>query len=182
MVKEEGDMCNLDITHYINVAKNAVIFEEHELRILKEIIEELQLTAKAKNIYFKFEKPEKKLPAINADPEKLKVALTNIFDNAIKYTTKGEVIIKIQILDKKLRIISKDTGIGISQEDKENLFSGIFERGEEAQKVFTTGRGIGLYIASQIIQAHNGKVWAESAGHDKGSTFFIVLPTIWMSN
>ncbi len=144
--------------------------------ILKEILEELQFTAQTKGVYLKLEKPMEKLPIIEADPEKLKVALFNIFDNGIKYTTKGGITIKLQISDKKLRIISQDTGIGILKENMKNLFTGIFERGEEAKKLFTTGRGIGLYIASQIIQAHNGRIWAESEGPGKGSTFFIELP------
>ena len=66
--------------------------------------------------------------------------------------------------------------MGISKEDMKTLFTGIFERGEEAKKIFTTGRGIGLYIASQIIQAHNGRIWAESEGTGKGSTFCVELP------
>jgi len=144
--------------------------------ILKETIEELQFTAQTKGIYLKLEKPKEKLPTIEADPEKLKVALANIFDNGIKYTAKGGITIKIQVSDKKLQIVSRDTGMGISKEDMKDLFSGVFERGVEAKKVFTTGRGIGLYIASQIIQAHNGRIWAESEGSNKGSTFFIELP------
>ncbi|MBU4274419.1 HAMP domain-containing histidine kinase [Patescibacteria group bacterium] len=144
--------------------------------ILEEVVEELQPTAQTKNIYLKLDKPAEKLPPIKADPEKLKVALFNIFDNGIKYTAQGGITIKFQISDKKLRILSQDTGIGISKEDMKTLFSGIFERGEEAKKLFTTGRGIGLYISSKIIEAHNGKIWVESEGPGKGSTFFIELP------
>jgi len=50
------------------------------------------------------------------------------------------------------------------------------ERGEQAKKLYTTGRGIGLYLASQIIRANGGKLWAESEGRGKGSTFYIELP------
>jgi len=65
---------------------------------------------------------------------------------------------------------------GLDKEEAENLFSRIFERSKTAQKLFTTGRGIGLFISAKIIQAHNGKVWAESEGLGKGSAFYVELP------
>jgi len=144
--------------------------------ILKEVLDELKFTAKSKGIYLKFERPENPLPPAMADVEKLKVALYNIIDNGIKYTNKGGITIRCRVLDNELEIMSKDTGIGITPEEKGGLFAGIFERGKEAKKVFTTGRGIGLYISGQIIKAHNGKVWVESEGRGKGSTFHIRLP------
>jgi len=144
--------------------------------ILKEIIEELSQEAETKKIYLKLQKPKKKLPPIKADSEKLKVALTNIIDNGIKYTNKGGVTIRLEIKDLRLQIIVKDTGIGVSKEELKTLFKRTFERNEQAKKVYTTGRGIGLYIASQIIEAHQGNLWAESEGKGKGSTFYVEPP------
>jgi len=89
---------------------------------------------------------------------------------------KGGLTLSLEVTDSRIRIISRDTGMGISEEELKNLFGRVFERGKEAQKVFTTGRGIGLYIAARIIEAHNGRVWAESEGKGKGSTFFVELP------
>ena len=111
-----------------------------------------------------------------ADREKLKAAIYNIIDNAIKYTTEGEVSIKVKTDENKITIIIEDTGIGISRENLINMFGKTFERGETAKKTFINGRGIGLFITKQIISAHNGKIWAESPGEDKGSTFYIELP------
>jgi len=71
----------------------------------------------------------------------------------------------------------KDTGIGIPKDKIETLFDTTFERGEEAKRVATVGSGIGLYLSIQIIRSHNGKIWAESDGEGKGSTFYIELPT-----
>jgi len=149
--------------------------------ILKEIIEELQLEAKARGIYLKLQKPalrqtQGKLPKIKADPEKLKVALFNIVDNGIKYTPKGGVIVRCQPSDNKLQIIVEDTGMGIPKEELKTLFTRTFERSKEAKKVYGTGRGIGLFITGHIIRAHKGKIWAESEGKDKGSMFYIELP------
>ncbi|MDD2732193.1 MAG: HAMP domain-containing sensor histidine kinase [Candidatus Pacebacteria bacterium] len=143
--------------------------------ILNEIIEDLKPEAEQKGIYLKMEKPGK-LPKIKADQSKLKMALSNIIDNAVKYTEKGGVLIKLETTDSQLRVITKDTGIGIDKEEAENLFTRIFERSKTAQKMFTTGRGIGLFISAKIIEGHKGKAWAESEGLGKGSTFFVELP------
>ena len=126
------------------------------------------------------EKP-KEPPAERGKKKKLKAALYNIFDNAIKYTQKGGVGITINLnsqTPKTLLITVKDTGIGMTKERMQKLFNSTFERGEQARKEFVTGRGIGLYIASQIVKAHKGRVWAESEGEGKGSTFYIERPAV----
>ena len=167
----------LDISQFQMGKK--VVFLEKEVPvepIIKEIVDELKFIAEAKNIYLRVRKPKKKIPPIKADSEKLKVALFNIFDNSIKYTTKGGVTIQYGVVNNKLRIIVKDTGIGITKEQKEKLFGRLFARGEKAQKLYTTGRGIGLYVSARIFEAHKGKIWVESEGQGKGSTFYIELP------
>lgn len=157
--------------------------------IFQEIITELEFKAKSKGIYLKFkpialaspamaddqEKPGELL-IITADREKLKSALFNIIDNAIKYTIKGGVSIKIEDEGKIVKIIISDTGIGIPKEKVGTIFETMFERTEQAQKAADVGKGIGLYLAGQIIKGHNGKIWAESEGEGKGSTFNIELP------
>jgi len=143
--------------------------------LLKEVTEELQFEVKTRGLYLKYEKTGK-IPTIKADPEKLKVALFNIIDNGIKYTRKGGIIVKCQITNSKLQITVKDTGIGIEPSQAKKLFKEAFARGGEAKKVYGFGRGIGLFITGHIIKAHNGKIWAESEGVGKGSTFYIELP------
>ena len=144
--------------------------------ILKSIIAEVKLEAKEKKLYLRMEKPEEEIPEIKADASKLEVALTNLIDNAVKYTAKGGVKIKVERPDSKIRIIIKDTGMGMAKEDIEKLFSKTFERGEEAKKMFGSGKGIGLYLSYNIIKSHNGKLWAESDGPGKGSSFIVELP------
>ena len=143
--------------------------------ILDEAVEELGYEAEARGIWLKFEKP-KEIPRIKADPEKLKIALFNIVDNGIKYTKKGGVTISVSKTDAKIQIAVKDTGAGIPKEEQKELFTRLFERGKEAEKLHSTGKGIGLYITYHIIKAHQGRIWAESEGKGKGSTFFIELP------
>lgn len=143
--------------------------------IFAEIMEELKFEADNKKLYLRLEK-DKKLPKVIADSERLKIALFNFIDNAIKYTTTGGVTINLSQSNKKLNIMIKDTGIGIAKDDLKTMFSRVFERGKDAKEVHGTGRGIGLYIAGHIVKAHKGNVWVESEGKGKGSTFHIEIP------
>jgi histidine kinase len=99
----------------------------------------------------------------------------NLVDNAIKYTDKGTVEISFEISDNVARCKIKDNGLGISLEELPHLFT-RFMRTKEAQLVQTEGTGLGLYVAKTIIEAQSGKIWAESAGIGKGSTFVFELP------
>ena len=74
-----------------------------------------------------------------------------------------------------LLIKISDTGAGMTQQEISKLFES-FSRGTTGTKRWTEGAGLGLYIAKQFVHMHKGKIWAESEGKDKGSTFFIELP------
>ncbi|MBM3206291.1 MAG: hypothetical protein FJZ43_01580 [Candidatus Staskawiczbacteria bacterium] len=144
------------------------------LTLVNEIVGELQFKAESKGVYVKLVQPEKVF-TISADREKLKAAIFNIVDNAVKYTERGGVTIKIQD-NGAVRIIISDTGIGIPKEKLSTIFEDMFERTEAAKRVTSIGSGVGLYLAGQIIKAHKGKVWVESEGNGKGSIFYIELP------
>jgi signal transduction histidine kinase len=172
----------LDITQFQLGNKNVVSLKNgvNLCPIFQDIIRDIELEAKKKGIYVRIEKPEGSC-AVRADEPKLKAALMNIFDNAVKYTNKGGITIKLRVENSKgelpkVKAEIKDTGMGIPKEKLPKLFELTFERSEGAKKNFATGRGIGLYLSSQIIKAHNGKLWAESEGEGKGSTFHIELP------
>lgn len=169
----------LDITQF-QMGKNVIKIEQGvNLKVLLEnIINEVKFEAQSKKIKINFELKGQEFNnyEITADANKLKVAIFNIIDNAVKYTNRGNVNISLESDGKILKIIIKDTGIGILKEAMADLFSKAFERGKIARQTFATGRGIGLYISSQIIKAHKGKIWAESDGENKGSSFFVELP------
>ena len=74
-----------------------------------------------------------------------------------------------------VKVVIKDTGIGIRKGEAKELFK-KFVRGEGVAQVDTGGSGLGLFIAKKITEAHNGKIWAESAGRDMGSSFTFTLP------
>lgn len=165
------DVSQLQLGKEIVETKQKASIEE----MFKQIAENEEPEVKEKGIYLRIEKP-KNVPLIPADKNKLKIALENIVDNAVKYTEKGGVTIKLQSEKEKLKISITDTGIGMDEPALKNIFSKTFERGDQAQKIFATGRGIGLYLSAKIIEAHHGKIWAESAGKGKGSTFIVELP------
>lgn len=148
--------------------------------ILENILKELSFQAEKRGISLNLEKAKENIPPIKADPSKLQMALFNVIDNSIKYTPKGGITIQVKnkTIDngRKIEIIVKDTGIGMTKEDIDSLFSNLLARGEGAKKVNVTGRGIGLYLSAKIIEAHNGRIWAESEGEGKGSAFHIELP------
>ena len=110
---------------------------------------------------------------------KLKQVFTNLTDNSIKYTPKGEVNISLSRPSPKIiRFEIKDTGIGISPESLPKLFE-KFSRAEGANDVNVIGTGLGLFVAKEMITAHEGgKVWAESEGLGKGSRFIVELKGI----
>ena len=111
------------------------------------------------------------------DPNKIKEVVSNLIDNALKYTKEGGVTVSLEGTPSVARIIVTDTGIGIHPEDQKNLFE-KFLRSKETTKMVVSGAGLGLYVGKSFIAAHGGRIWAESAGPDKGSRFIIELPLI----
>jgi PAS domain S-box-containing protein len=115
------------------------------------------------------------------DKEKIHEVIENLLINAIKYTpVGGQITIDSKQKDGHYIISIKDTGIGLTQKEIEQLFTqfGKIERYGQGWDVGIEGTGLGLYIAKELITLHEGKIWVESAGRNKGSTFFFSLPII----
>jgi signal transduction histidine kinase len=143
--------------------------------LIESVVEELLPFAQEKGLYLKYEKS--RLPTIKADKKRIREAIWNLVDNAIKYTRSGGVKISTKIENEKLKIIVSDTGIGMEKEELERFLEGkIFERGREAKKMYGPGKGIGLTLAVEFVKAHGGRILAKSEGFGKGSTFWIELP------
>jgi len=115
----------------------------------------------------------------NFDKEKIYEVITNLLINAIKYTPIGGTITIDSHQKNHHYIISiKDTGIGLTKKEIAQLFRqfGKIERYGQGWDVGIEGTGLGLYISKELINLHDGKIWAESAGRNKGSTFYFSLP------
>ncbi len=150
------------------------------MEIVKEVIGDLANQAKQKNLELRLleaSTSEKSLPKVKADPLKIRQVVQNLIDNAIKYTEKGEVVVRLEKENGSVVFSVSDTGMGITKEDRVNLFE-KFQRGKGVNVRDTEGTGLGLYLAAKIVEAHGGKIWAVSEGRLKGSTFSFSLPMI----
>ncbi|HNW71315.1 MAG TPA: ATP-binding protein [Candidatus Paceibacterota bacterium] len=118
---------------------------------------------------------------IKGDAFWMKEVISNLIDNAINYTASGKIKIdlekEITTSTNKIVFFVKDTGVGIVPGDKKNLFT-EGGRGKNSVKMNVNSTGYGLYSVKLVVQAHNGKVWVESEGKGKGSTFFLEFDAI----
>jgi signal transduction histidine kinase len=131
--------------------------------------------ATTKNLAYNFENIEKDL-TIDGDYVQLGEAIKNLIDNSITYTPQGNIIIKLARDENNALLSIKDTGAGISEDDKKNLFK-PGGRGKDSIKLNVNSTGYGLAFVKGVVDAHHGKVWVESEV-GKGSEFFIKLPLI----
>jgi len=112
---------------------------------------------------------------VNADRDKIGQVISNFLSNAIKYSPKeSTVTLSAKIAGDNVLVAVADKGIGVKLKDQEKIFQ-RFYRAESDHIKTISGFGIGLYLASEIIQRHKGKIWVESE-EDKGSTFYFSLP------
>lgn len=147
------------------------------LYLVEQTLFEFSGETNKKRVELIFLKPEAPLPVLNCDLKLMRVVLENLIENAIKYSDKeGKVFISLKQKDNDILLSIHDTGIGIKDEDKENIFK-KFYRANNAQMKDTVGSGLGLFTAKKIIEKHNGKIWFENA-NGGGTTFFISLPII----
>ena len=108
---------------------------------------------------------------VEADRSRLNQVVSNLLNNAIKFTKEGTIITTAEQKDIHVVISVKDTGIGIDPEILPRLFTRFATKSESG-----TGTGLGLFISKSIIEAHGGRMWAENNGHEKGATFTFSLP------
>lgn len=150
--------------------------DENIVNIIKESIEELIYYANKRRIFLNVSFP--KILVIEVDKIRIQQVVTNILSNAIKNTPpEGTINIKLLNYDDFVDLSIEDTGIGLTKEEKEQLFKrfGKIERYGRALGVDIEGSGLGLYISNEIVKLHNGRIIVESEGRHQGSKFTIRL-------
>jgi len=148
--------------------------EEISLRqVIKNSLEGQRDLAKEKGVKLKVELSEG-LPRIKGSASRLQQVVTNLVNNAINYTPEGRITVRVREQAKDLLVEVVDTGIGIPPGDIPRLFEDFFRAGN----VETKGTGLGLSISRRIVEAHGGKIWAESPCSETniGSKFSFTLP------
>jgi len=119
---------------------------------------------------------EPNLPDINVDKDRIIQVLTNLVGNALQYTPSGgKVILLVHREPSDILFSVIDSGIGISADQIPLIFN-RFYRTDKSRTRTSGGSGIGLTIAKALVKAHQGKIWAESMGEGKGSTFSFLIP------
>ena len=141
---------------------------------IEEIATGMQTQLDDKNIDLVLDIPQEICPVL-ADKLRLGQVITNLLSNACKYSPQGaRVTIRAREEDAGIRIDVSDTGIGISPEDLERLFTKFF-RADNSSTREVSGSGLGLYITKHLIEAHGGRIWASSQ-IGQGTTFSIIWP------
>ena len=180
-ISESARLMTLSIEDYLNISRIEQGRMKYEMSdfdirdLAQKVVDEYVPVAQDKNLDLSY--ISKKEPIlIHADIGKIKQVLANLVDNSIKYTPEGKVTVSVEeTKNNRVQIIVQDTGVGIPKDDLGGLFS-KFVRARGANKINTSGTGLGLYVAKQMVEAHKGKIWAESKGKGTGSKFIVELP------
>ena len=113
--------------------------------------------------------------SLNGDQVYLSQVVSNLIDNAVRYTPAGSIEVALANKDDQVIFSVKDSGVGICKEDSKKLFT-KYGHGKDSRKINVESNGLGLYIVKGIVDGHHGKIWYESEGTGKGTTFFVQLP------
>ena len=144
--------------------------------VVKKVAGSFSVQIQEKKLQFSFEYPRDALPKVSVDRGKLEMAVQNLIDNAVKYTS-SDGKIKVYLKETSpdyLAVFIEDTGIGIPKNQQHRIFSKFF-RADNAIRFETEGSGLGLYIAQNIVTSHKGKINFKSE-ENKGSVFYFSLP------
>jgi signal transduction histidine kinase len=143
--------------------------------LAREVYDTFVLRAKEKDLQFELKIPENGLTEVETDRSKIREVISNLTDNALKYTIKGGVKIRLSQEQESVQVAIIDTGIGVPLDEIPYLFT-KFSRGKDISRLNTGGTGLGLHVGKKMIEALGGRIWVESRGTNLGSTFFVEIP------
>ena len=162
------DISRIENDKFLDLSK-----EKFDLRQkIENLIDDVRnLIPQKKDIQIRFESNVKKSSVmVEGDKERIFEVISNLLNNAIKFTEEGEIVVVLDEKDGQAMVSVRDTGSGIAPEVYPNLFTKFTTKSER-------GTGLGLFIAKNIVEAHGGKIWAENNSDGRGATFTFSLPT-----
>lgn len=144
--------------------------------VVLDVVEEAHDLAQAKQLDMRMQLPGERV-MLNADRAKVRTVLTNLVDNAMKFTPSGgRILITAQILPQQVRVSVIDNGIGVPADQTQRIFERFYQ--VESHMIRRHGgMGLGLSIAEAFVELHGGKIWCESV-EGKGSNFSFALPRV----
>jgi two-component system sensor histidine kinase VicK len=152
------------------IRENAVLIP----RIVRDVVSSFQDMASSKNITLQADMYDEDLQ-VEADANKITVAISNLVRNAITFTNEGgEVLVTVESVTGHVQVSVKDNGIGIPASDLPFIFDRFFQVESHLTR-HHTGMGLGLSVAKTMVELHGGRIWVESI-EGKGSTFSFLLP------
>jgi signal transduction histidine kinase len=147
----------------------------HVKELISTTVDRLGRQFEEKGVRLEIDLPEA-LPAVLVDEDRIGQVLLNLLGNALQYTPTGRAVrLEARSLERQVEIQIRDHGIGIASEHLPNLFT-RFYRVDRSRSRAGGGSGIGLTIAKHLVEAHGGRIWADSPGPGRGSTFGFTLP------
>jgi signal transduction histidine kinase len=158
----------------------AIVLQKKEVdvkKLLEDIVFEFKGYARNMSVSLAHADKTYTVPSIICDPEMIRIVLSGLLENAIKYSAENGTVTSSIVEDSKDKMIEisiHNTGTIIGNEEQEKIFNKFFRSKNVVDKK-VSGSGLGLYIAKKIIECHNGKIWFESS-EGTGTTFFIALP------
>jgi PAS domain S-box-containing protein len=168
-----------EILDTAKLEKGAVELEQNDYNLLS-LIDELSSTlaanARAKGLHVDIHYDPALPTCLRGDELRVRQVLTNLLDNAIKFTGKGSVTLRAELQGEQLHFAVKDTGIGIAPERLQAIFDPFTQADASMTRRFG-GTGLGTTISKQLVELMGGKIWAESEP-GQGTTFHVVLPLV----
>lgn len=145
-------------------------------QVAQLLINSLQSVANNQNIELKIQVPEKPLPTVQADHDKISQVLINLVTNAMKFTSMGVITTQVKQEGDFVQICIIDTGTGIHEKQKSLLFKKFSKATAPTSGTMSAGSGLGLYISKKYIEKQGGDIWLEKSEPGTGSSFCFTLP------
>jgi signal transduction histidine kinase len=168
------------VEDYLNITRIELGTMKYDMKqidfaeLVNEVVNEQKPSIEAKGLSFSVSFDDTQSYPIRADVDKFKQVLMNTVDNSLKYTATGSLSIRLEknAAHGLIHLSVTDTGVGIAHDVMPKLFR-KFSRASNASEANIHGTGLGLFIAKEVVVAHGGRIWAESEGEGKGSTFHV---------
>jgi two-component system sensor histidine kinase/response regulator len=172
-----------DILDFSKIEAGKLEVENTEFRyekVLEDLSSVVSQKAHDKNLEFLIASPSDLPPSLIGDPLRLGQILINLVNNAIKFTERGEVVVKVKLEERisdrvKVKVSVRDSGIGMTPEQAARLFRAFTQADTSTSRKYG-GTGLGLSISKRLVEIMGGEIWVEST-YGVGSTFFF---TVWL--